>query len=85
MSERRSLDDLEARIAELETRLRAVGGVANVGKLAAFSEGSCTNGCTGGCTDGCTGGCTGGCVARREVDVQVLTRLREASGGGGSD
>jgi hypothetical protein len=83
MSERRGIEDLEARIAELETRVRAVGGAGNLARAAAFSEGSCTNGCTGGCTDGCTGGCTGGCVARQEVDVAVLGRLREAGGGGG--
>lgn len=54
---------LEFRIAELETKIRQVGGVSLTERLANFSAGSCTNTCTASCTIGCTKGCTGTCIA----------------------
>jgi hypothetical protein len=64
---------LEARIAELEVRIREL-----IPRRGADEEGTthgCTHGCTGdcpdptgdctyGCTDGCTNGCTGSCDRR---------------------
>ena len=50
---------LQQRITQLEAKLRAANIPGLSDKLAAFSEGSCTNDCTYGCTGGCTGGsCT---------------------------
>jgi hypothetical protein len=65
---------LEARIRELELRLRKLK-IPN-GSLASADED--TNGCTYGCTHGCTNGCTGaGCV---NPAITVPGRQYEAGG-----
>jgi len=70
MSERSSVQQLEARIAELEARV--TGGSAAARFVSAFSAGDCTNGCTGVCTDDCTHTCTGGCIADPQVEIQSI-------------
>lgn len=69
---------LEAKIAELEGRIRGVNPsvIDKIGSLANFSAGSCTNECTAACTIGCTKGCTGTCVTQEpELDVEVATTV----------
>jgi hypothetical protein len=78
------LNTLELRIAELETKVRAVAPGAAVGSLRAFSSGSCTNNCTAACTIGCTKGCTDGCgaepaqIAERQVAQAPASTERTA-------
>jgi hypothetical protein len=69
---------LEARIAELETRIRAVGIGRGFGPVANFSSGSCTNNCTAACTIGCTQGCTKGCAAQPDDLIRQPDKLAMA-------
>jgi hypothetical protein len=78
MSDRGGVQQLEARIAELEARV--TGGSAAGRFVSAFSSGNCTNGCTGVCTDDCTHTCTGGCVADSQVQVQSIRAQIEGGG-----
>lgn len=88
------IDQLEARIRDLEARVRELVP----GRMPA-DEGTthgCTHGCTGscpdptgnctyGCTDACTNGCTDGCGARWQGRVVLeeagLGQLAEAEAG----
>jgi hypothetical protein len=66
---------LEERLEAMELQVRALdlaGGA--IGRLAAFSAGSCTNECTAACTIGCTQGCTGSCVAESPAELDVVAR-----------
>ena len=74
MANENSVMSLEDRIKAMEAQVRAlnVGPAASLGKLAAFSAGSCTNECTAACTIGCTNGCTGSCVAEEPGMVESL-------------
>ena len=71
---------LEDRIKAMEAQVRAlnVGPAASLGRLAAFSAGSCTNECTAACTIGCTKGCTGSCVAEEPGFVESVAARAEA-------
>jgi hypothetical protein len=60
---------LEARIAELETKL---SNLTNLADAEAFSAGDCTNGCTDGCTRNCTNGCTGGGCLAEAVNIGAV-------------
>jgi hypothetical protein len=79
-SESKIAATLEERLKAMELQVRAlnVGGAA-LGRLAAFSSGSCTNECTAACTIGCTNGCTGGCVAESPVELDMVARTAEAA------
>lgn len=70
---------LEERLKAMELQVRAlnVGGAA-IGRLAAFSAGSCTNECTAACTIGCTNGCTGSCVAESPAELDMVARAGAA-------
>ena len=69
-----SREELESRVAELETQIQRFSLFPS--KLAAFSEGSCTNNCTAACTIGCTSGCTGGCVTDPGLDLARFESVR---------
>lgn len=77
MSDAYKVSSLEQRIAALEASVRMIPG-AGIGRLAAFSAGSCTNECTAACTIGCTKGCTGSCVAEQIERQAVTPGIRQA-------
>ena len=75
------IDELAARIRQLETQLGTfnVGAIAD--RVANFSSGSCTNGCTGNCTGGCTKGCTGNCLAQPAGEFEVFDKVLRGMAG----
>lgn len=82
MANESTVMSLEDRIKAMEAQVRGlnVGPAAALGKLAAFSAGSCTNECTAACTIGCTNGCTGSCVAEEPGMAESLaTRVTVAT------